>query len=200
MLTGKRRDRHRMNIWQSELDARLQKDGRVNNLYGYGDKSPILVKEYYSTRNTAEDGYRGTAPVAAFGPQNAFGFHNMMGNVWEWTATKWKRHPKAPPIEPNSMVKKGGSFLCNPSTCNRFRSSARMVFTADSAASNVGFRCAYSAEGPPPTGGPGGGGANAGAGASGWHSDSCRREGGDWVSRSSGGRRGRPSGVLKGVA
>mmetsp|Transcript_28547 Transcript_28547/g.94743 ORF Transcript_28547/g.94743 Transcript_28547/m.94743 type:complete len:125 (-) Transcript_28547:2-376(-) len=41
-------------------------------------------------------------------------------------------------------VKKGGSFLCNPATCNRFRSSARMIFTADSAASNVGFRCAYS--------------------------------------------------------
>jgi len=148
MLTGKRKGRHRMNIWQSELDERLLKGGHVANLFGYGARSTALVKEYYGSKNTALDGHRGTAPVDAFGPQNAFGFHNMVGNVWEWTSSDWKaKDARAPPVEPNAKVKKGGSFLCNPATCNRFRCSSRMLFTADSAASNVGFRCAYTPQG-----------------------------------------------------
>jgi len=114
----KPRDLHRANIWQ----------GR------------------FPYENTAEDGYAATAPVDAF-PANAYGLHNMVGNVWEWTSAKWRvSDPRAPPVEGNTMVKKGGSFLCNPATCNRFRCSARMMFTADSAASNVGFRCAYPAD------------------------------------------------------
>lgn len=144
MLTGKRKDKHRMNIWQSELDPQLTRNNKVKSLYAYGKDSIIYVKQYYAANNTALDGYSATAPVDAYGPQNAYGFYNMVGNVWEWTSSHWQRpHQHAPPVDPNTMVKKGGSFLCNPSTCNRFRCSARMMFTADSAASNVGFRCAY---------------------------------------------------------
>lgn len=139
-LSGTSKETHRMNIWQSEKDAKLVKDGQVMNLYAYGEHSLALVKEYYGSKNTKLDGYASTAPVDAYGPQNKFGFYNMVGNVWEWTNTRWEA------ADSNVMVKKGGSFLCNPATCNRFRSSARMMFTADSAASNVGFRCAYPAK------------------------------------------------------
>mmetsp|Transcript_20739 Transcript_20739/g.37985 ORF Transcript_20739/g.37985 Transcript_20739/m.37985 type:complete len:144 (+) Transcript_20739:1609-2040(+) len=136
-----------MNVWQSEVDDDLKKNGKTRNLYGYGEKSLILVKEFYSARNTAVDGYLATAPVDAYGPQNAYGFYNLVGNVWEWTTTPWTTtDPRAPPPEANAKVKKGGSFLCNPATCGRYRTSARMQFTADSAASNVGFRCAYPAK------------------------------------------------------
>jgi len=139
MLTGKDSSTHRMNIWQGEMDERLQKSGKVVNLYSFGEHSLAMVKEYYGQTNLALDGYVATAPVDAYGPQNGFGFHNLVGNVWEWTSTKFV----GPGVDETAMVKKGGSFLCNPSTCNRFRNSARMMFTADSAASNVGFRCAY---------------------------------------------------------
>mmetsp|Transcript_73816 Transcript_73816/g.204499 ORF Transcript_73816/g.204499 Transcript_73816/m.204499 type:complete len:418 (+) Transcript_73816:63-1316(+) len=145
VLTGAAKSTYRMNFWQSDLDEKLvRKDGSVFNLYGFGDRSLAAVKEYYGARNLALDGYKATAPVDAYGPQNALGFHNMVGNVWEWTSTPWESaDPSFPSFGENAMVKKGGSFLCNPATCNRFRISARMAFTADSAASNVGFRCAY---------------------------------------------------------
>ena len=57
------------------------------------------------------------------------------------------KNPKGPTQEEaaefgGAKVKKGGSFLCNLHTCFRFRTSARMMLTPDSAASNVGFRCA----------------------------------------------------------
>lgn len=144
LLTGAKKDTHRMNIWQSDLDHRMvNKDGSVKNVYGYGEHSVELAKQYYALNNTAMDGFKATAPVTAFGPQNTWGFHNIVGNVWEWTSSQWVAAPDAPPVDPNTFVKKGGSFLCNAATCNRYRCSARMMFTVDSAASNVGFRCAY---------------------------------------------------------
>lgn len=139
--------KHRMNIWQSAADAQLVKDGRPISLYSRSNWRD-LVKEFYASTNTADDGYNGTAPVDAYGPQNDFGFYNMVGNVWEWTSTSWKvRGPHAatqPPFDPNTVVKRGGSFLCNIHVCNRYRSSARTRITADSSATNIGFRCAYS--------------------------------------------------------
>jgi len=142
-LTGKDKATHRMNVWQSEIDSRMVKDGRQINVYHHRG-AVQLAREFYRAKNTALDGYQQTAPVDAFGPQNGFGLHNMVGNVWEWTSTRFKSSlPNAPPISSDNYVKRGGSFMCNPATCNRFRCSARMMFTADSAATNVGFRCAY---------------------------------------------------------
>eukprot|EP00929_Paragymnodinium_shiwhaense_P084310 TRINITY_DN45068_c0_g1_i2.p1 TRINITY_DN45068_c0_g1~~TRINITY_DN45068_c0_g1_i2.p1 ORF type:complete len:445 (-),score=84.82 TRINITY_DN45068_c0_g1_i2:14-1348(-) len=143
LLTGRQKERHRMNAWQSELDPQLQRDGKWKNFYLVPNDGVELVRQFYTYNNTALDGYKETAPVDAYGPQNGFGFHNIVGNVWEWTSSEWVSKENAPPVEPGTMVKKGGSFLCHMSTCNRFRSSARMMFTADSAAPNVGFRCAY---------------------------------------------------------
>ncbi len=84
--------------------------------------------------NTLEDGYLGTCPVDAF-PPNGFGLHNMTGNVWEWTAD-WFDPAR------RTIVLRGGSYLCHASYCRRYRVSARMANTRESAAGNIGFRCA----------------------------------------------------------
>ena len=115
--------KHYMNIWQGEF--------------------PI--------KNTAEDGFVATAPVDAF-PPTKFGLHNIVGNVWEWTADWWTtRHskdfmtnPQGPPSG-TDKVKKGGSYMCHEQTCYRYRCAARSSNTPDSSASNLGFRCAKSA-------------------------------------------------------
>ncbi|MGW0938475.1 formylglycine-generating enzyme family protein [Streptomyces sp. NPDC002666] len=90
----------------------------------------------FPTRDTAEDGYAGTAPVNAYAP-NGYGLYNVAGNVWEWNA-EWfdeRRHGRAT---------RGGSYLCHFSYCNRYRVAARTSNTPDSSAGNLGFRCAAS--------------------------------------------------------
>lgn len=105
----------------------------------------------FPTRNTAEDGYEGTAPVNAFAP-NGFGLYNTAGNVWEWCADWWttdhpagRRSNPAGPRTGSSRVMRGGSYLCHRSYCNRYRVAARTSNTPDSTTGNLGFRCAYDA-------------------------------------------------------
>lgn len=102
----------------------------------------------FPTRNTAEDGWRGTAPVAAYAA-NGFGLHNVAGNVWEW-CTDWfsaTRHANGPRTNPRgptsgeSKVIRGGSYLCHESYCNRYRVAARTSNAPDSSSGNLGFRC-----------------------------------------------------------
>ena len=90
-----------------------------------------------------------TAPVDEF-PKNAYGLHNMVGNVWEWTSDNWTiRHnalvlhqnPQGP-AKGESRVKKGGSFMCTLGYCYRYRCVARSENTPGSSAHNLGFRCA----------------------------------------------------------
>ncbi|HEY3022667.1 MAG TPA: formylglycine-generating enzyme family protein [Actinomycetota bacterium] len=99
--------------------------------------------------NTLEDGYFGTAPVDAF-PPNAFGLHNVAGNVWEWcadwfSATTHRDGVRQDPTGPAmgvARVIRGGSYLCHESYCNRYRVAARSSNTPDSSTGNLGFRCA----------------------------------------------------------
>ena len=107
-------------------------------------------------RNTAEDGFAGTSPVGAY-PPNGFGLSDMIGNVWEWTADWWSAG--AAPATCCGMrndalrlasrdssgvprrVVKGGSFLCAPAYCRRYRPAARHAQPIDSGMSHIGFRC-----------------------------------------------------------
>ncbi len=116
-------------------------------------------------RNKARKRLERTAPVATY-PPNGYGLYDMAGNVWQWT-TDWyaDRHvgkepgscctmdnprgapqsdsydPRQPNIRIPRKVVKGGSFLCAPSYCQRYRPAARHAQMVDSGMSHIGFRC-----------------------------------------------------------
>jgi formylglycine-generating enzyme required for sulfatase activity len=103
-------------------------------------------------RNDAPDGHARTAPVGSF-PANGFGLYDMAGNVWEWTADWYRARPggttspccaSPDPEDPSPIPRKtlkGGSHLCAPDYCLRFRPAARMPQPVDTGTSHVGFRC-----------------------------------------------------------
>jgi formylglycine-generating enzyme len=116
-------------------------------------------------QNLAADGYERTSPVRAF-PPNGYGLYDMIGNVWEWTADWYApRHqadaekaccipqnprggredasydPCQPKIRIPRKVLKGGSHLCAPNYCRRYRPAARHAEPVDTSTSHVGFRC-----------------------------------------------------------
>ncbi len=97
--------------------------------------------------NSGDDGFVGLAPSGCY-PPNAFGLYDMIGNVWELTSDIFlPRHGDEPgpdqmPMmgESKRYVIKGGSFLCAPNYCMRYRSGSREGQEADLAASHLGFR------------------------------------------------------------
>ena len=115
--------------------------------------------------NLELDGYVGTAPVGRY-PPNGYGLHDMIGNVWEWTSDWYQAHEDAAhgccaPVNPRGgnqdqsrdprdvaaiprKVMKGGSHLCAPNYCRRYRPAARMAQAVDTATSHLGFRCIVS--------------------------------------------------------
>lgn len=115
--------------------------------------------------NLRLDGYERTSPVASF-PPNGYGVYDMIGNVWEWTSDWYSpRHetdaekacciptnPRGgcaetshdahqPDIRIPRKVLKGGSHLCAPNYCRRYRPAARHPEPVDTSTSHVGFRC-----------------------------------------------------------
>ena len=115
--------------------------------------------------NLLTDGYEGTSPVGAF-PANGYGLYDVAGNVWEWTSDFFTpRHPdevaraccvpRNPRVESAEQsyaagrpdahiprrVLKGGSHLCAPNYCLRYRPAARQGEATDTSACHIGFRC-----------------------------------------------------------
>jgi formylglycine-generating enzyme len=113
--------------------------------------------------NLLEDGYEWTAPIGSF-PPNGYGLCEMAGNVWEWTTDWYQEHsqiansccgsvnprggemeksydPCVPEIKIPRKVMKGGSFLCAPNYCRRYRPAARMAQPIDTSTCHLGFRC-----------------------------------------------------------
>lgn len=112
-------------------------------------------------QNLGVDGYEGTAPVGQF-PPNGYGLFDMIGNVWEWTIDWYTAcHPAAkaccggtipkgtpetsydpqiPNVRIPRKVIKGGSFLCAPNYCRRYRPAARMAQPVDTSTCHVGLR------------------------------------------------------------
>jgi formylglycine-generating enzyme len=114
-------------------------------------------------QNLLDDGYEWTAPVGTF-PANGYGLHEMAGNVWEWTTDWYQEHgkiertcctldnprggdpeqshdPRLTDVRIPRRVMKGGSYLCAPNYCQRYRPAARMGQAIDTSTCHVGFRC-----------------------------------------------------------
>lgn len=138
-----------------EHAARAGHEGEVayafgNELLREGDYLANIWTGAFPVLNTADDGHKTTAPVGLYG-LTPIGLTDMAGNVWEWTADWYasytgRQTPDDAPLQGNSKVQRGGSFLCDPAVCHGFRVSARGHATPDSALMHVGFRCARSAE------------------------------------------------------
>jgi formylglycine-generating enzyme len=119
----------------------------------------------FPAQNTGDDGYERTSPVGAF-PPNDYGLYDMIGNVWEWTSDWYAAGPHGHAVDvpaccPSSLavdareqsidrrdpariprkVMKGGSHLCSPDYCRRYRPAARMAQPIDTSTSHLGFRC-----------------------------------------------------------
>ncbi len=90
----------------------------------------------------------GTSAVRSF-PPNCIGLYDAIGNVWEWTKSRYDEHPSTgsccaparPPSRTPRHVIKGGSFLCSAEYCLRYRPAARQGLDLDSSTSHLGFRC-----------------------------------------------------------
>jgi formylglycine-generating enzyme len=130
--------------------------GLVGARFAWGDElapgGRIMANTWqgeFPWQNLLADGYAGTSPVGAF-PPNGHGLHDMTGNVWEWTCDRFgdgtvSESPCCGP-DPGAeriprRVIKGGSHLCAPNYCLRYRPAARQFEAVDTSTSHIGFRC-----------------------------------------------------------
>ena len=141
-----------------EFAARGGLEGAV---FAWGDEQSPDGKAMANTwqgefpwQNLKLDGFEGTSPVGSF-PPNGYGLYDMTGNVWEWTTDFFDRRGRmarsplvlrshAPARRDGvsrARVIKGGSHLCAPNYCLRYRPAARQGETIDTSTCHIGFRC-----------------------------------------------------------
>jgi formylglycine-generating enzyme required for sulfatase activity len=142
--------------------------GLAGKLYAWGDdlkpRGRFMANIYqgqFPVRDSGEDGFAGVAPVAQF-PANAYGLHDVAGNVWEWCSDWYQpdyfaelaaggrvaRNPQGParsfdPAEPGvaKRVHRGGSFLCTDEYCTRYMVGTRGKGEVTTGSNHLGFRC-----------------------------------------------------------
>jgi len=141
--------------------------GRSGTMYPWGDDfrpgGTWMANTWqgrFPVEDTAEDGFRGVAPVGQY-PANGYGLHDVSGNVWEWCSDWYRpdtyaidgragvaRDPRGPessfdPAEPGQAkrVQRGGSFLCSDRYCARYIVGTRGKGEVSSATNHIGFRC-----------------------------------------------------------
>jgi formylglycine-generating enzyme len=132
--------------------------GGATTIYAWGDDAnpggQLMANTWHGKfpyRNDGALGWIGTSPVGTF-PPNGFGLLDMIGNVWEWTTTEFSAHHRLDPpatgcctpaaADPTvNQTLKGGSHLCAPEYCHRYRPAARSSQSQDSATTHIGFRC-----------------------------------------------------------
>ena len=104
----------------------------------------------FPVKDLGTDGFTGVAPVGCF-PPNDFGLYDMAGNVWEWTRDNFGTHREVVGnVDGQSVSIRGGSWLCAPNFCGRFRPAARQPGDAMVGTTHIGFRTIH--QSPPPTG------------------------------------------------
>jgi formylglycine-generating enzyme len=144
--------------------------GLAGAAFAWGDELNPKGKQMANTwqgefpfENLCTDGYDRTSEIAIF-PPNGYGLYDMIGNVWEWTTDWYQAHqqikkspccttanprggeqensydPQMPEVKIPRKVIKGGSFLCAPSYCQRYRPAARMAQPIDTSTCHLGFR------------------------------------------------------------
>ncbi|MGB0100829.1 MAG: formylglycine-generating enzyme family protein [Nocardioides sp.] len=134
--------------------------GLVGKDFAWGDElapgGAVLANTWQGSfpwRSQDQAGHHRTSPVGSY-PANGYGLHDMIGNVWEWTRTRWtpshdgSGEDVAPCCggslrlaETDRMVSKGGSHLCSPDYCQRYRPAARQGHGVNDSTSHLGFRC-----------------------------------------------------------
>jgi formylglycine-generating enzyme required for sulfatase activity len=143
----------------TEAEWELAARGRLEGArFAWGDEELVDGRPMANTwqgefpwQNLKLDGYEGTSPVGSFAP-NGYGLHDMCGNVWEWTTDTFSAAaaPASPCCAPAAVeplerferkVIKGGSHLCAPCYCLRYRPAARQGEAVDTSTSHIGFRC-----------------------------------------------------------
>jgi formylglycine-generating enzyme len=133
---------------EAEFELAAQTSARRN---AAGAHTANTWQGIFPVHNQPADGHAGSAPVACYAP-NELGLYDLVGNVWEWTASAYyPRHDFAAkndypngfdPNQPGERVAvlKGGSYLCAPDYCMRYRPQARIGQSVGLGASHIGFR------------------------------------------------------------
>jgi formylglycine-generating enzyme required for sulfatase activity len=138
-----------------EYAARGGLDGKV---FSWGDEfmpgGRLMANTWHGRfpyRHDRPDPWLRTSPVGTY-PPNGYGLYDMAGNVWEWTDDVFSTAGGAPathhccaPSQPGGQIPrrviKGGSHLCAPDYCLRYRPAARQAEAVDTSTSHIGFRC-----------------------------------------------------------
>lgn len=153
----------------TEAEFEYAARGGVDSRFPWGDSLQRQGWQMANTwqgpfpfKNNTEDGFAATAPVGCFAA-NGYGLFDLIGNVWEWTADDWSTPLLSVTAQPALNLEdalslqargsklgtiKGGSFLCSPLYCQRYRPSARHGQELSLGSSHIGFRTVSHAPGP----------------------------------------------------